>query len=339
MELKHELNLNSLSDTSEEINNQQLFNFGNLPNDDVKLEIGSYLAPPTKNFLALTSRANFNLFAFKPQLITKLLICTSWGDQDKVERLLKTSPELMLKKTAFTDCSGRIFENISAFEFALWALDTRYMVNMMLNCLPNNKAGLILSKALKEQYEHFDTHGVTYTLEGKTITEKHFDFSVLVNALKTYVEQFIKWDWPEREKYWCSDVGLAQRYVPAHVMQHYCDEETFFYPTPSFTKETFKRTLRFAMTDSCGMDWTGISTPDTERVLGVHFAIAGSEQEMPMWRGGTGLDISQCTYLIWETLDVLCNVRTKDFNLLRSRLENMCQNLVEPVDSNNRLIL
>jgi hypothetical protein len=295
------------------------------------------------NVAMTRSFAQFTLFKpnFKSELINKLLVCVAWGKQDDVEKLLKTSPELMVEKTTFTDCSGRTFSNISAFEYVLWALDTRHMVNMMLNCLPKDEAGLTISNALKEQYEHFDAHGLTYTLEGKTIKEKHFDFSVLINALQTYVDKFNSWGWPERKKHWCTVVGMAQRYLPAHVIQHYCDPKTSFYPTPSFTG-TLERTLKFHnWVSNVDMTWTGTSVSG-DSVLGVDFGLCGGRL---LGRGG-GCDGRMAGGAIgagrgWVVpvpnllaLAALCKVRTKDFNLLKPRLDNLCQNLVEPIDSN-----
>jgi hypothetical protein len=250
--------------------------------------------------------------------------------QDKAERLLKTSPELMIIRTTFTDASGRTFSNISAFEYVLWALDTRYMVNMMLNCLPHNEVGLMIAKTLKKQYEHVAKEGVTYTLKGKTITEKHFDCSVLINALQTYAGNYDQWNGPQCQHYWCTDVGMEQRYLPAHMIQHYCDPNTPFFPTPSFTAEQFVRTLKFFNWDN-GQEMTWSGSPASEdSVLDVNFGIIRASRGgawMLAWVGcGTDPDL--------VALTALSKVRTEDFTLLGSRLENLCQNLIELKNSN-----
>ncbi|MBA3537803.1 MAG: hypothetical protein H0T84_14540 [Tatlockia sp.] len=138
--------------------------------------------------LALTSKAFYTLFQPK-RLVDTLLHHVAWGNQDGAEKMLKTCPELMIKKGAIIDPSMRYFKNISAFELVLWTLDVRYMATMMLNCLPNDATGLKIAKALKAQYEYFDKNGVTYTLDKETITEKHFDFSDLINALQSLIKK------------------------------------------------------------------------------------------------------------------------------------------------------
>ena len=286
MEQKRELSLSASGQQPQETKAQQLVDC--LIKDDlvqdIKIGIISNLTDDEVNKAhtntALTCSSLFSLFKpnFKSELITKLLVCVAWGQQDEVEKLLKTSPELMLEKTTFTDCSGRTFSNISAFEFVLWALDTRYMVNMMFNCLPKDENGLKLAKELEEQYDHHQEHGVTYTLEGQTITEKHFDFSVLINALQAYVDNFDKWGWEQREAHWCKVVGKAQCYVPAHVMQHYCEPNVPFYPLPKFEAEQFIRSLKFYnYVNSTEMSWAGI-TSSADSVLGTHFGITAARR-------------------------------------------------------------
>jgi hypothetical protein len=354
MKQKNDLSIISSIETSKEIKSQQMFDFGNLPVDDIKSVIGSYLESTTQNSLAMTSLKHFQLFKpnFKSELVIKLLDCIVWGKQNSVEKLLKTSPELMLERTTFTDYSGRTFSNISAFEYVLWALDTRYMVNMMLNCLPNDDKGLAIAKALKGQYEHVDIQGVTYTLEGKTITEKHFDFSVLINALQTYVNQFNNWGLHDRVTHWCTEVGRAQCDVPAHVIQHYCDpEKTLFDASLSlFTKkEELRRTLEFYnLETSKGMTWrhpvvTGNS------VLGVNLGLCcmGHKEQEIWWLVsgrhwgalGTKANSAASSHHDLVAITALCKERIEDFNLLKQKIENRCQNLDEPQKSNYCVIL
>jgi hypothetical protein len=255
------------------------------------------------------------------QILTKSGIRTQ---QDKAERLLKTSPELMLEEITFTDCSGRTFEKISAFTFLLWALDTRYGVDMMLNCLPNNEKGLEIAEKLKEQYDHHKKYGVTYTLEGQTINEKHFDFSVLINALQTYVDNFDKLDWPQREAHWCKVVGMAQRYVPAHVMQHYCDPNVPFSPLPKFEAEQFIRTLKFYnYASDQEMTWRGI-TSSGGGVLGENFGVLrGASVGVGVMRGACGQSGLLIAAQDLLAIAALCEVRTSDYLAVPSKLASL----------------
>jgi hypothetical protein len=260
------------------------------------------------------------------EILTKSGIRTQ---QDVAERLLKTSPELMLEKSSFTDCSGRTFSNISAFEFVLWALDTRYMVNMMLNCLPKDEIGLKLAAELGKQYYHHQEHGVTYTLEGQIISEKHFDFSVLIKALQDYVDNYDNWTGPQREAHWCKVVGKAQCYVPAHVMQHYCEPNVPFYPLPKFEAAQFVRVLKFDKE----MTWAGVS-PSSDSVLGENFGIfrcgPGGGKGVRAFRVVAGIDLAAIT--------ALYKVRTSDYSAFPARLASLFDKKASLEESPNNLI-
>ncbi|MCL5271754.1 MAG: hypothetical protein M1486_00180 [Gammaproteobacteria bacterium] len=269
MELKHDSNITTSGENSKEIKGQQLVDFfiKDQLNQDLKIEINAHLTEvevnKAYNKVALTCPKLFSLFKpnFKSELVTKLLTCIARGQQDEVEQLLKTSPELMIEKATFTDFSGRTFSNISAFEFVLWALDARYMIDMMFRCLPKDETGLNLAGKLEEQYYNHQEQGVAYTLNGRTTNEKHFNFSHLTDALQTYVDNYNNWDSTERKEWWCIVVGNAQCYVPAHAIQHYCDRNVPFYPLPKFEAEQFVRTLKFYNNkNNKEMIWAGINT-------------------------------------------------------------------------------
>jgi hypothetical protein len=244
--------------------------------------------------------------------------------QDKAERPLKTSPELMLEKTTFTDCSGRTFSNISAFEYALWALDTRYMVDMMLNCLPQDKTWIEIAAKLLDQYNHFDAHGVTYTMKDPTtqkditINEKHFDFSVLINILAIYITDYSSkgTDWIEQKEYWCTVVGRAQCYLPAYLMQHYCEPYTKFSPPDA---KQFIRSLRFWNPEiQMYMTWSGM-IPSAALILGVDFGIA-HHSDGAWARRFQGLRVPSHNA---EDLMKLCEVRILDYLAIPSRIASL----------------
>ncbi|VEB35723.1 Uncharacterised protein [Legionella sainthelensi] len=64
------------------------------------------------------------------------------------------------------DCFGREFENISGFEYALWALE-KHMWAAMIECIPSNEEGKKVFARLYAQYNKVNTDGVTIT--SKTI--------------------------------------------------------------------------------------------------------------------------------------------------------------------------
>lgn len=69
-----------------------------------------------------------------------LLLLTTHGEEDKVKKLFKIAPmyiKYLTARSEVLDYSQRKFTGISAFQYALWARDTR-MLAMMLDSL--NKA-------------------------------------------------------------------------------------------------------------------------------------------------------------------------------------------------------
>ena len=340
MEQKHELDLSASCEHPQATKSQQLIL--NLLGNHAHPDIG-YLSNLTEDEVnkahhnaALTCSSLFGLFKpnFKSELVNKLLVCVAWGKQDEVEKLLKTSPELMLEKTTFTDCSGRTFSNISAFEFVLWALDTRYMVNMMFNCLPKDEIGLKLATKLEEQYYHHQEHGVTYTLEGQIITEKHFNSLVLTEALQTYVDNFGNWTELQRVAHWCKVVGKAQCYVPAHVMQHYCEPYVRFHPLPKFEAEQFIRTLKFYnYVNYQDMTWQGV-TSSSDLVLGENFGISrsvcfGTPPSIAGWRAAGDV----------VAVSTLCKVRLADYLAIPSMLASLFDKKAAAEESPNSCLI
>src|SRR5262249_17624250 len=49
-------------------------------------------------------------------------------------------------------------------------------------------------------------------------------------------------NWHEAETLWNKQVGLAQRLLPAHVVNEYCHPYRLFHPCMDFTKATLPRT-------------------------------------------------------------------------------------------------
>lgn len=190
------------------------------------------------------------------------------------EDLLKKSPEFLLERGDITDWGGRTFKNITAFEYALWAKDFK-MLEMMLACIPATAEGDRIRAGLLEQYEQVTAPintggGLTYELTydrpvqdakgipikdaagvwqttslTKVHTENHFDVTPLLKAYQDYNDKFNDEGrtWPLRNACWVKIIGTLQRLLPIHILQRYCDPDTPFAPTPSFTG-VFKRTTQ-----------------------------------------------------------------------------------------------
>lgn len=159
------------------------------------------------------------------------------GDYAAVGALLRRDINLLNVKRRIIDLSGRIFENITAFQYALWALDSR-MWKIMLKYLPKNEQGHKIGEELRIQY-HSQAQGLTYRLDGELFIESHFNFQqTILKELQTQLDlrnyTGVK-DWNVMSKQWIEGVGGAQRLLPAHVVYEYCFEERSFQSTPDFT--------------------------------------------------------------------------------------------------------
>lgn len=195
------------------------------------------------NFIK-TSRNNRSLF--KPLLdVRKLLHHVVCGEYEAMQVLLQENETLIFKKDTITDPSGRTFENISPFEYALWALD-KHMWTSMLQYIPK---GSKIVENLLSQYNTISTKGITYTLKQNTITEKHFNFDTIINAFNEQVKLVrLKFasstDWDVIDRQWVNEVGSAQILLPAHVIYEYCSSKHFgkqtdFSVQPELIKQFF----------------------------------------------------------------------------------------------------
>src|ERR1700687_1587086 len=130
--------------------------------------------------------------------VNQLLQHVANGEQDEAEALLKQKPGLLLSKGNVTDLSKREFKEITAFQYAVWALDW-HMWRMLLKYLPKEQAALQLA----ELESRGTAHG------------KHASWQGLIDALTTYAA--MPWDYKKSLPYWRKQVGGAQLLLPAHV--------------------------------------------------------------------------------------------------------------------------
>ncbi len=261
----------------------------------------------------------------------RLAYAVTAGHQDSVEAILKKHPELLVERLSFRDKSGRLFRDTTVWEYVLWALDVRYMAPMMLQCLPHSEQGDALRTELDEQFDKVEKNGVTYELAGQSYTESHYDFAIIA-ALTDYVGNFANRDPAARGRAWCTIVGGSQWLVPAHVVQHYCDPDESFDPIPKFTKVKLTRSLKFYnWTTNKYESW--YASRSCSSGLGLNFAIArsgsarscGGGRRAGWWQEASAIDLAAMT--------TLCDVRTKDLDLLKQQLQIPLQKPVADPDS------
>jgi hypothetical protein len=161
----------------------------------------------------------------------QLLTHVVQGEQDQAEILLKSNPNLLFEKGTITDLSKRTFKNITAFQYALWALDW-HMWKMLLKYM--------LPEEALVQYQELEDKG--------TVHGKHFSLTPLIEALNSYVENYSGWyaaqNWTAMATYWYRQVGGAQLLLPAHVAQEYCHPSRSFSPVPNFEEANLPRSLK-----------------------------------------------------------------------------------------------
>jgi hypothetical protein len=197
------------------------------------------------------------------------------GEHDAVKAMLKKEMSLIFKRGVITDCSGREFENVSSFEYALWALD-KHMWTAMIACIPQNEEGRKVFAQLVNQYNKVNTIGVIYKLNGKTITEQHFDFNnTLIKELQTQVDSInapgVK-NWDAIDKQWREGVGGAQNRLPIHIVDEYCSNEPF-YPVPKFTSQPKSSKQFYYWATQKDENWFNDDSKFDDSKLSVDFAI------------------------------------------------------------------
>lgn len=159
------------------------------------------------------------------------------GKQDEAEILLKRKPWLLSNAGSVKDINGRIFPRITAFQYAIWALDSQHMAQMILRCIPEGELGDNIRIDLLQQLATLKEKGVEYTFEGNKVTgEKHFDCQPLFDAYNT-----LKTD--DKTINWLK-VGVEQSKIPAHFRHEMCNPEQALKEN-GFTNNKLKRSLAF----------------------------------------------------------------------------------------------
>lgn len=218
---------------------EQLGYFNLLPDELTGYILSRLQEPEDLSSVALTCKyfnniANSVRIQQTTDFVKLILAHVSQGEYAKAKYFLKYCPEMMIAKAELEESCGRYFENISPFQYMLWSLDVNDMWEMMKSCIPDGAAGNELKRELLEQYYDVKENGLTYTVKQRTDTlfshrdiaackvgESHYDFLSLINDLEQYKENFNKWGYMEKHKFWYEEVGVKQEFLPIHVLTHY----------------------------------------------------------------------------------------------------------------------
>ncbi len=242
--------------------------------------------------------------------LSQLLQFVAEGEQDKAEALIQKDKNLLWHAGPVKDLSGREFKQITAFQYALWAMDW-HMWTMIQKHLPK--------EAQAEQLQALETKGTAHG--------KHFNLQELTDALQVYVDNAAKWNYDQRaETQWCK-VGVAQNKLPAQVVNEYCRGDRPFEPCPQEWESKLSRTREIDVWDSTQSKYVKGSwfiAPSSKDGLGLNFAfcrysyggppracvLAGPLHRSLLWRALADLKALQS---LWKT-------RTQQLELLKSQL-------------------
>jgi len=285
----------------------------------------------TADLTRLVQSSNHSRALFQPILKDrKLLHHVTRCDYESVTAMLNTDIHLLHKKIIGTDCSGRTFERISPFQYALWALD-KHMWTIMLDMVLQNEKKTELLDTLLAQYRQVQQIGVTYRHNGQPITESHFDFeNTIINELQKQVDYRIpvgNKNWKEIDKHFVEGVGAAQRKLPVHVVIQMCSPDVSFLHVPKFISrpqpsvqfynyqhEEKAEEEIFSDETKANENWYSCNSQ-----LGVTFAISkGTSPEPPVAITGSRSDASSYDL---AALKALNEIRTKEFANLETLLE------------------
>ena len=191
------------------------------------------------------------------QQLAKFLRHIGLGEQDDAESMLKVNCNLASVPGNFTDCAEKQFNQVTGFQYAVWALDW-HMWTMITKYMP--------TYAVKEQLIKLDTEGIDVREAGVSDYTKcnQISWKCLIEALHTYLINHGKLDDRQCSTFWCQQVGGAQLTLPAHVINEYNRPDRSFYLFPTFNESILPRT-------GC-VDWM-----TKKGNLGIDFA---------WWRGG-----------------------------------------------------
>lgn len=252
------------------------------------------------------------------QNVQKLLLHVARGEQGEAEAMLKEEPSLLLEKDTVIDLSGRKFENITAFQIALWNLD-RHMWEMIQKHLSPYQNEIV--KQLRE-HQSKDNPPAYVIAQGR-----HFNFQPIKNAYQTYLNYYNQVDWryysndffkgcysrkirKELDSLWL-EIGKEQRLLPAHVIHEYFRHDRTFIVNnraPAFDETYLPRKTIFY--DGLG-DFTLIRAA---RV------VAGRSSNW--WAMGSSYLLDDVGPADFAAVSSLCEVRADEFKQLEKQYLN-----------------
>lgn len=293
--------------------------------EEVEGEIINYLSISDLVNLACTSK-KYYLF-FKPVAdLQKLLHYVVRSEYLKASVIAKQNENLIFRRGQVVDCSGRVFHNISAVEYAIWSLDTEMLEQFICNILINSPLSIEetyqMVSTLSTQYNKATIEGISYTLNGKRITEKHFDFNnTIIKELQTQLDLLKQSEIKNLEqinKQWVAGVGGSQKLLPMSAIFLYCSDFPFFSEFDSLPLLFEPHSNFYNPTDKSYEHWFNVDSK-----LGIDFALYKGQAMLNSKRGHLAACTTKMPSSEMETVRVdLCAIK-KLFNLKKERISSL----------------
>ena len=198
------------------------------------------------------------------------------GHRYDANKILTQKPKILILESDVMDYSGRIFKNITPYEYAYWAKDTHACRMLESHMDAKMKANMLA------RCEAIEENGLKYKQYGKLIENSaHFDFSPLILALKKYAQGYNLWldtgNWTAMGSALLT-IGWEQRNVPVHVAQEFCRMDRSFDPLPDFNESYLPESLSVYNYRTEGEEvWFPLKTSDANG-LGIDFSIIFTER-------------------------------------------------------------
>lgn len=207
----------------------------------------------------------------------------AYGKQEEAEIMLRENPDLALIKIDIKDCAGRKFKQITAFQYAFWALDW-HMWKMVVRYLPKEE--------VRKQLESLD-NGEWVAEHGVQVSWQN-----LIDALQSFIANYDGWKESSVE-HWITEVGAAQVLLPAHVINEYRHPDRSFEPCPKFDELILPRS------DIVGWIFNG------DYILGKNCAWLRSwSPKVPVYYGECPTNMKECVIHDYKAIRTLFEIRT-----------------------------
>lgn len=293
-----------------------LYQYQALPDDVIYDNILPFLDMKTTSCIARTSSEKFSLFHQTLNIIgdaAKLLYHVARGEQVKAQTMLIANLDLLFQYAKVTDRSGRTFNRITAFQYAVWAKDTNMWL-MILSCLPTEPTQrLKYLTALLEQYDNMPMeHG------------KHYDFLPLLTAYQNFIQfanentaDKVTYLWQHQLNLLWLEIGKMQRTLPTHIINEYCHPNRSFWINSRAPYFDDMEGLPRSITLSNGHQIYPLPT----ELGNVYTLIRANFQQAvhcSIKLNDKGLYRLSCARIDMNAIFELCFVRTKDLDYIES---------------------